>query len=1038
MIKAIKARKARFKYLSYVLSVCVCGFLMSVSVCGLDRDRPITQFYHTSWTVKEGAPSQINALAQTNDGYLWLGTATGLYRFDGVLFEHYMPLSGGAFPSKNIYSLFASPEGGLWIGFRYGGVSFLNDGQLTNYSESEGLPPGRVQSFANDNDGTIWMAAAGGLARFDGARWQQIDMEWSYPGKAAQAVFVDRAGTLWVATEETIVFLPKGANSFQSTGTQIIQVMQITQSSDGVIWMAETTRSVHSLILLGTNPRSVGPEIHVGSAGFTFDREGALWVTTLGDGIRRMPFTDRFRGQTITEFGTEAEIFTEKEGLSSDFARPILEDREGNIWVGTGNGLDRFRESSLVPIRFPPGYQNFGMAAGERGEVWTISTNRPANRIRGATPTEVGPNATFFSLFRDDEGAIWMAVGAEIGRFKADKYKSIETPNSFKDLMVQTIFKDRGGVLWVYLDPIGIFQLKNGVWAPYDRQSELPKSIPITGSIDSLDRKWFGYARNVLSLIDGDKIRTFSRDDGLEVGDVKAITEISQRLWVGGEFGLAFFDGERFRLVNAAGGETFNGVSGIVEASDGAIWINESRGIVYIPSAEIRLALENPAYTVQYRLFDFLDGLLGDTQQNKPFPTAIKGSDGRLWFSTNKGVVWINPARLSTNTVPPPVSIKSLSIDEQKYELSESLQLPQGTTSLRFDYTALSLSVPERVRFKYQLEGVDKLWQDAGTRREAFYTNLGPGNYQFRVIACNQDGIWNETGATLKFTIQPTFYQTLWFRLGSILLALLLVGVILRTLYNRRISQTTRRLNAQFDERLAERTRISHELHDTLLQGFLGVTMRLQAISNLLPTKSKKAKENLDEVLNKVDIVLEEGRRAIWNIKSSTFFVGNDLIQAFTRFGEDLNKTYPTNFSLTIEGENCPLHPLVRDEVYRIGREALINAFRHSKANKIEMGIEYSPKHLRIFINDNGCGISEDYLSAGREGHLGLSGMREYAEKISAELKIWSREENGTEVELIVPRQIAYMKKSSNSSLKRLSRLFRRKSESNRQNDQGH
>ena len=279
MIKAIKARKARFKYLSYVLSVCVCGFLMSVLVCGLDRDRPITQFYHTSWTVKEGAPSQINALAQTNDGYLWLGTATGLYRFDGVLFEHYMPLSGGAFPSKNIYSLFASPEGGLWIGFRYGGVSFLNHGQLTNYSESEGLPPGRVQSFANNNDGTIWMAAAGGLARFDGARWQQIGMEWNYPGKVAQAVFVDRAGTLWVATEETVVFLPKGANSFQSTGAQIIQVMQITQSSDDVIWMAETTRSVHPLILPGTNPRSVGPEIHVGSAGFTFDGEGALWAT---------------------------------------------------------------------------------------------------------------------------------------------------------------------------------------------------------------------------------------------------------------------------------------------------------------------------------------------------------------------------------------------------------------------------------------------------------------------------------------------------------------------------------------------------------------------------------------------------------------------------------------------------------------------------------------------------------------------------------------------------------------------------------------
>jgi signal transduction histidine kinase len=271
--------------------------------------------------------------------------------------------------------------------------------------------------------------------------------------------------------------------------------------------------------------------------------------------------------------------------------------------------------------------------------------------------------------------------------------------------------------------------------------------------------------------------------------------------------------------------------------------------------------------------------------------------------------------------------------------------------------------------------------------------------------------------------------------LASFSLALLFVGVILRLLYIRRISLATRRLNAQFDERLAERTRISQDLHDTLLQGFLGVTMRLQAISNLLPAKSEKAKENLDEVLNQIDIVLEEGRRAIWDIHSSTV-AENDLMQAFTLVGEDLNKTYPANFSLTVEGENRLLHPLVRDGVYRIGREALTNAFRHSKATKIDFGIKYAPKSLRIFIRDDGCGISPDFLESGREGHLGLRGMRDFAEKIGAELKIWSRAESGTEVELVVPHQIAFVKKSSGGLLNRLSRLYGRKATTCGQKDQ--
>lgn len=429
--------------LSQTLLVSIFGILLCVPVNALDRDRTITQLYHTAWTAKDGAPMQIVALAQTRDGYLWLGSPTGLYCFDGVLFERYETRTGGSLPSNNIVTLLAASDGGLWIGFRYGGVSVLKDGQLTNYGEREGLPAGRVRSLAKDDNGTIWAATAGGLARLEGVRWQRIGKQWNYPGESAQAVFIDDKGTLWVATEESIVFLPKGANSFQATGERVEQVLQMAQSRDGSVWMAETTLAVRQVRLPGLDRRSLGPEVKVGSVGFLFDREDALWITSIGDGIRRIPFPDRFRGQTITQFSHDAEIFTERDGLTADYAMSILEDREGTLWIGTANGLDQFRQSDVVPVRFPSGYQDFGLAAGDGSEVWTGSTNRPVMRIRGGMPAplEQFRSGGVTCVFRDADGVIWMGGTGNIYRFRGNEYSSIKMPTGFKIFGMSTILK---------------------------------------------------------------------------------------------------------------------------------------------------------------------------------------------------------------------------------------------------------------------------------------------------------------------------------------------------------------------------------------------------------------------------------------------------------------------------------------------------------------------------------------------------------------------------------------------------------------------
>jgi streptogramin lyase len=349
----------------------VCLFLALACSCSaaFNSDRTIAQFAHTAWGAKDGAPSVVTALAQSADGYLWLGSPDGLYRFDGVVFERYQPQSGAPFPARRVSSLLALPNGDLWIGFRLGGVSLLRNGNVTNYTTRNGVPEGLVWGFAQDREGTLWVATNSALARLEGNRWKNVGKDWSFPGKSALTIFLDRQGILWVATENALVFLPPGARRFQPTGIQVGQVTKIVQAASGKLWMAETTRSVRPIPLSDKRRPSDDTEVLVGSQGILFDKDGALWITSLGDGLRRAPAPELLGGR-IKEFSTAVESFTTRHGLSDDVVRAILQDREGNVWVGTNNGLDRFRKTNLVPVVLPFRPDYAVLAAGDAGDAW--------------------------------------------------------------------------------------------------------------------------------------------------------------------------------------------------------------------------------------------------------------------------------------------------------------------------------------------------------------------------------------------------------------------------------------------------------------------------------------------------------------------------------------------------------------------------------------------------------------------------------------------------------------------------------------------
>jgi len=953
-------------------------------------------------------PDQIRALAQTEDGYLWIGTNNGLYRFDGVTFERYELRSGGPLLSKVTYSLWSSNKGELWIGAS-GLLSALKDRNLKTYTTRDGMPEGRVVGFAEDREGTVWIASDDGLARLEGNRWKKVGEDWNFPGHLAQTLFLDREGTLWVATENALVFLPQGAKRFQSTRVQVGVVKQIAEAPNGKIWMAETTRSVRPVPLGVLLPPSDKTEIKVGATGILFDQEGALWATTIGDGIRRASHPERLSG-VLGEFSNEIESFTAKDGLTDDVALPVLQDREGNIWVGTQNGLDRFRKSDFVPVVLPVPLRVPRMVAGNGGDLWLQGQNLLA-RIKGgrAIPgyeTSM-PTRESRAAYRDPVGTIWWLCPNDLVHAENGRFTEFPLPEAlrYQSGLHDALFaEDRFGVIWVTASNAGLFSMKNGVWERLEAPSAT-SGTPQAAYTDWMGRVWFGYVDGTIIVIDDGNIQLLSPKGHFE--DILAINGRGRHIWVGGSSGLAFFDGSSFRPVIPADAGTLGTVWGIEETGDGVLWLGAAQGVIHIAESEIQHFLSDSSYRVRYELFDSSDGLPGTFRWGWSEGEA-QGTDGRLWFAASNGLAWLDPAHISRNTLPPTVVIQSLTADDKLYPYWAPPELPALTGHLEIKFTALSLSIPERNHFRYKLEGYDKDWRDIGTQRQASYTNLSPRKYRFRVIASNNDGVWNEAGAILDFSVLPAWYQTIWFRS----LCVAVFGLFLRGLYQLRLRQLERQFNMRLEERVSERTRIARELHDSLLQGFQGLMFRLQAVRDLLPGRASEAMQALDIALGRGDKAIAEGRDTVSELRQSVM-MGSDIGQALTALSEELaaqsdNGSVPC-VRVLVEGKHRELDPVLRDEVYRIAREALRNAFRHARAQKIEAEITYGDSEFVFHVRDDGIGIAPEFANQGaRPGHWGLPGMRERAKNFGGKLEVWSETGAGTEIELTIPAAVAY------------------------------
>jgi signal transduction histidine kinase/ligand-binding sensor domain-containing protein len=966
----------------------------------------------SSWSMQRGAPADIWAIAQGAHGFLWLGTGTGLYRFDGVTFEHIAPPRNQAFASSNITALKMLGDGTLWIGFYNGGVAAMHGASVRRFGQGEGFPAGMVQSFATRNDGSLWAATSGGLARFDGQRWQVVGHEMGYPTHQASWILASRDGSLWVATGRQLVVLPRGGQQFQDTGIAVGRSAVLAQAPDGTLWLSDHLHGTRALPGLDATHACAVDQSLLPATGFAaakrllFDRDGQLWGTDAREGgVYRVYRPAQIRGGRPLQAADIDRRYRQGDGLTSDIAIPLYEDREGNVWAGTNLGLNSFRSSDVVPLEgvgLSP-VAHYALSISTAGEVW-LSYGGVLYRVEHGTPVAVVHGLADPSAIVATPGAdVWFVAGDGLQRIRNGKPEPVALPPGVDVWSIDSMTGDRSGALWASFSRHGVYRYLDGAWTAWHLGADAVRGAPVALASGRDGSLLLGYTDNTLVVAHGTHAERFGTAEGLDVGAVTAITPEPDEVLIGGDTGLARLRDRRIATLTQDRVSALRGISGIVRAADGMLWINTSAGIVRIAEEELDRALSDPMHVVDYRLFDSQDGLKGVALQASVSSTAGRDGDGRLWFATNQGVSSIDPHRIHRNHLPPPVIIRSLVAGGRDYPAASGIELPKQTGNLRIRYTATSLTVPERVRFRYRLEGVDDQWQDAGNRREAFYTNLAPGHYRFRVIASNDDGVWNQQGDSVAFFIPPLFYQTRWFMGMSILAGLAAIFALCLL----RLRQAAIRVHLRLEERHAERERIARELHDTLLQATQGLLLRFQAVAERIPS-GDPVRLMIDRTLDRADEVLAEGRDRVKGLRASADIV-RDLAGAFAALGEELLGDDPQGFGVIVEGTVRTLDPMAREELYRIGYEATVNAVQHAQADRIEVELDYGIDELRLRVRDNGKGIGDAVLDAGgKPGHWGLAGMRERAERVGASFDIWSRAGTGTEVDIRLPAAIAY------------------------------
>ena len=988
----------------------VCAAVFAFPAWALNPAYLITQYAHSMWGSDAGIAA-VRRIRQSPDGYLWLATGAGLLRFDGVRFSPFNFGSEEGLESSAIQDLVIDPDGSMWIATTLGGRVFrYQAGKLHTYTSKDGLPPNEIMCLYRDSGGTLWVGTrGGGVARMVHGRFERVPL--AIPAGVINSFLEGPDHSLWISTFGYGVFrLQNGIlTSFTvENGLPDNRVSCLYLDHSGTIWTAGWKGISSWNGMRFTADRAVNAAVSY-ALSLTVDLDGNFWIASPSAGL--------FRAH-----GTEVTRMDRSSGLSADTATNVFEDREGNLWVGTPGGLDRFRDGPVrtftqregsIPVHGP-------VVTDDRSGVWTASTTKitqvAGNAIR-AWPISL-PSVSAYTLLREPDAGL--LIGSDKGAVHWTGGHSSFVPE-LSGLDVHALFRARDGSIWIASRNRGLLH-----WRTAGESRGLAPTGITDRFISSLaeDRTgavWAGSATGGgLYRLDGRGVRHFGLEEGLRSSQIYTIFVDGQgELWIGSTVGLSWFQDGHIRTVNAQQGLPADQVFAILGDSYNRIWIAGFAGIAAVDKKSLADWAAGGRSKINPIVYQIAVGHTGFGLNI--FPNAAQTADGHLWFSIADGLCEITPPdTAATHAFRFPVVVEDVNIDgahhlEPARAEQGRVRIAPGARSIELRYTALTLSKPETLQFRYRLDGVDNDWVSADTRRLAFYNNLKPGAYNFRVAAREWGGEWQESPALVLEQL-PFYYQTWWFTLLALTAAMSVVFFV----YWLRVRRMAREFNVRLEERVGERTRLARELHDTLLQSFQGLIFHLQAVQDLLP--AGKAKDLLEESLERADQAIAEGRSTVYELRSSATTT-NDLVGAIQVLGEELATEDSGAFHVLVEGSSRNLHPIVRDEIYRITCEGLRNAFSHARASQIETEITYGERLFRLRIRDNGEGITNSILEEGRPGHYGLAGMRVRARQLGGKLEIWSRAGAGTEIELNIASAIAYGASPGRS----LFRLFRRK-----------
>jgi signal transduction histidine kinase/ligand-binding sensor domain-containing protein len=983
----------------------------------LDPNRSLAQYIRDQWGAKQAFHGGIvYAIAETADGYLWIGTEKGLVRFDGLNFRLINNENSTAFPAGPVLGLTTDSAGDLWIRFQGPGLLRYRDRKFENILSKLEDWENNITAMCRGINGEVLLSAfVNGMIRYSGGRFVTLAPVSTLPHYLVISMAETADGKVWIGSRDAGLFsLNEGRISHVGRGAQYKKINCLLPIGDRELWIGTDSGVVRwngtELTQEGV-PRSLE---RTQALAMTRDRESNIWVGT-ASGLWRI----NARGVLSSEKRGEA-------------VTALFEDREGNLWVGSTQGIERFRDSVFVTYSAGKGViseNNGPLYVDAEDRVWFASSNgglfwRRGTHIEHVTAAGLD-NDVVYSI-TGCNGELWIGrqrgglthLGFNGGSFTAKTYTQA---GGLAQNSVYAVHQSRDGTVWAGTLSGGVSSFRNGSFTTYTSVNGLVSNTIVAIAEGSDGTMWFATPDGLSALSKG-HWRSFTSRDGMPPGSVNCLLEDSTGvLWIGTAKGIVFLGSGQVKNPRTAPKLLREQIFGVAEDRGGWLWIATSSHVMRVNRDKLLRDSLNDGDIREYGLADGLQS----TEGIKRYRSVISDPLGRIWFSLNRGISVADPASLSGRSVPTVAHIQSISADGIPLDLQDTVRIPAAPRRVTFRYLGGNLSAPEQVRFRYRLDDIDRDWSESAPTRETSYSNLGPGSYQFRVVASNRDGLWNGAEATIRFEIPPLFWQTWWFRL----MCLIVCALITAAWYRLRMRRFAAQLNGRFEERLAERTRIARNLHDTLLQGYIGASMQLHAAANQLPEDST-VKPRLARILELMEQVVVEGRDAVQGLRSS-HHDSIDLEQAFSRvvqsFAVNDGIREALNFRVIVVGRPSPLSPIIGDEVYHIGREALVNAFRHSRAKSIEVELEYAAKHLRVLVRDDGCGIDHQTLRSGRDGHWGLRGMRERTERIGARLDLRSRAMVGTEVELFVPSHIAFAVWSPDRTLSWFARLYRRK-----------